>query len=191
MADPLIDSQRAFRERKERHVKELEVKLNTLEADKSTITNENERLRRELEKVHTQNEILRATTTPLNYSQQKSASLPPYPPPPDSPIPGPQTFSPSAFHETLSNRDPNSPNQPISHRIHIHAATGERLLTTGAAWDMIQSHQMFKKGMIDIADVCGRLKGRTMCDGSGPAFEEGEIRRAIEESVGGPGDELI
>ena len=168
------------------------MKLNALEADKSTITNENERLKRELEKVNMQNEILRATTTPLNLSQPNThAHLPAHPIPPDSPIPGPQTYSPAAFHESLSNQDPNSPNQPISHRIHIHAATGERLLTTGAAWDMIQSHEMFKKGMIDIADVCGRLKGRTMCDGSGPAFEEGEIRRAIEESVGGPGDELI
>lgn len=168
------------------------MKLNTLEADKSTITNENERLRRELEKANTQNEILRATTTPLHYPQQNiHAQSGAYPPPPDSPVPGPQTYSPAAFHETLISRDPNSTNQPISHRIHIHAATGERLLTTGAAWDMIQNHEMFKKGMIDIADVCGRLKGRTMCDGSGPAFEEGEIRRAIEESVGGPGDELI
>ena len=167
------------------------MKLNTLEADKSTITNENERLKRELEKANTQNEILRATSASFNYSQQNSASLPGYLVPPDSPIPGPQTYSPSAFHETLSNRDPNSPNQPISHRIQIHAATGERLLTTGAAWDMIQSHEMFKKGMIDIADVYGRLKGRATCDGSGPAFEEGEIKRAIEDSVGGPGDELI
>lgn len=168
------------------------MKLNTLEADKTTVTNENERLKRELERANTQYEILRATTTPLNLSQQNIHAHPPaHPAPPDSPIPGPQTYSPAAFHERLSNRDPNSPTQPITHRIQIHALTGERLLTTGAAWDMIQSHEMFKKGMIDIADVCGRLKGRTMCDGSGPAFEESEIRRVIEESVGGPGDELI
>lgn len=50
---------------------------------------------------------------------------------------------------------------------------------------------LFRKGMVDIGEVCERLKDRATCDGNGPAFAEGEILRAIEESVGGAGDELI
>ncbi|MCJ1461981.1 hypothetical protein MMC07_000581 [Pseudocyphellaria aurata] len=186
-------AQRAFRERKERHVKDLEIKLNSLEAHSSTLLTDNERLKRELEKLATQNEILRATTTPLNlahlnnpHSHSSHAPLQP-----ESPIPGPQTYSPSAFHEALSGTHSSFMNKPISHRIHVSATTGERLLATGATWDIIQKHELFRKGMVDIGEVCDRLKDRAMCDGSGPAFAESEIQRAIEDSVAGAGDELI
>lgn len=68
---------------------------------------------------------------------------------------------------------------------------GERLLAAGAAWDFIQNHELFKRGMIDITDVTERLKGRASCDGRGPAFKESEVLRAIEESVQSGSDELI
>lgn len=165
------------------------MKLKTIEAQSSTLLSDNDRLKRELERMSTQNEILRATTTPLNLSQHHSDHAPQQPP--DSPVLGPQTYTPSTFHKALSGNGPNSSEQPMSHRIHESATTGERLLTTGAAWDMIQSHDLAKKGMVDVGDVLNRLKGRAMCDGSGPAFEEGEVKRAIEESVSGAGDELI
>jgi AP-1-like transcription factor len=175
-------------------VKDLEIKLNSLEAHSSTLLTDNERLKRELDKLVTQNEILRATTTPLN----PFAHMPPnlhghLPPPlPESPIPGPLTYSPSAFHEALTGGHPSTANnRAISHRIQVSATTGERLLATGATWDLIQSHELFRKGMVDIGEVCSRLKDRALCDGNGPAFAEGEILRAIEESVGGAGDELI
>ena len=63
-------SQRAFRERKERHVRELEEKVNNLEQASSNLVADNERLKRELARFTTENEILRArlpkkiTTTP-------------------------------------------------------------------------------------------------------------------------------
>jgi hypothetical protein len=61
-ANELCFRQRAFRERKERHVKELEAKLTSLQNQSSTLNGENERLRRELAKIATENEILRATS---------------------------------------------------------------------------------------------------------------------------------
>lgn len=175
-------------------MKDLEIKLNSLEAHSSTLLTDNERLKRELEKLATQNEILRATTTPLHHfahvSQNSNRRLPP--PLPESPIPGPLVYSPSAFHAALSGGHPSAANnRPISHRIQVSATTGERLLATGATWDFIQSHELYRKGMVDIGEVCERLKNRALCDGNGPAFAEGEIMRAIEESVGGAGDELI
>ena len=42
-----------------------------------------------------------------------------------------------------------------------------------------------------MGGVCERIKARAMCDGSGVAFAEGEVRRAIEECVAGGSDELI
>ena len=44
---------------------------------------------------------------------------------------------------------------------------------------------------MDVEDVHTRLKGRAVCDGNGPAFKEGDVRKAIEESVLAGGDELI
>lgn len=58
-------------------------------------------------------------------------------------------------------------------------------------WDLIQSHHLVKQGLVDIADVCERLKGAAKCDGHGPVFEEATIWAAIESSRRSGGDELI
>ena len=80
---------------------------------------------------------------------------------------------------------------PSAHRISISPLTGQRLLSSGATWDHIQSHPLFKRGLVDIAAVSERLKGTAECDGTGPAFEESGINRAIEESAASGRDELI
>lgn len=59
------------------------------------------------------------------------------------------------------------------------------------AWDVIQAHPLVKQGLVDVADVCERLKGAAKCDGHGPVFEESTIWQAIEESKRCGGDELI
>ena len=78
-----------------------------------------------------------------------------------------------------------------SHRIAISAITGERMLGTGPTWDMIQSHELYKRGMVDLGRLCENLKGKAVCDGTGPAYPESAVKKAIEDSVGGAGDELI
>ena len=170
----MLHRQRAFRERKERHVKDLESKLHSLSAHSSTLLTDNERLKRELQKLHTQNEILRATA-----SQYTPIARAP------SPVPGPQTYSPTDFqaavgesHHALSFEDYGGPE-------------GQRMLAIGATWDYIINHKSYKRGLVDVADVHRRLKGRAACDGRGPAFKESEILRAIEESVIAVNDELI
>jgi AP-1-like factor len=109
-----------------------------------------------------------------------------------SPIPGPQVYSPSSFQAALaSGHSAAIADREITHRIVFSEGTGERLLGTGATWDLIQSHKDYKAGRIDLGSVCERLKLVAVCDGLGPAYRESEIRRAIEDSVVGPGDELI
>ncbi|MCJ1282126.1 hypothetical protein MMC26_001449 [Xylographa opegraphella] len=173
-------AQRAFRERKERHVKDLENKLNSLSAHSTTLLTDNERLKRELQKLATQNEILRATTG--------SASQPPlHHVRPPSPIHGPQTYSPTDFQKAVGV-DPKQ--HPVSYE-EFGGEDGERLLSAGATWDLIQGHELCRKGMVDVGDVCRRLKGRAACDGRGPAFRECEVVAAIEGSVICAADELI
>lgn len=79
----------------------------------------------------------------------------------------------------------------VSHRIAISPNTGERLLGTGPTWDLIQGHELYKRGMVDLASLCENLKGKAICDGTGPAYAESAIKKAVEESVSGAGDELI
>jgi AP-1-like transcription factor len=93
-------------------------------------------------------------------------------------LPAPLISSQGSFH-------------PSAHQISISPLTGLRLLSSGATWDHIQAHPLFKRGLVDIAEVSERLKGAAECDGTGPAFEESRVNRAIEESAASGRDELI
>ncbi|RFN52023.1 bzip transcription factor (fcr3) [Fusarium flagelliforme] len=168
-------AQRAFRERKERHVKDLEAKLAGLEAAQQQSSIENERLKRDLQKMSTENEILRAT------SHVGHGSISP------EPATGPLRFKPTDFY---SNVLQNHTNKSPSHRI-VTSDDGERLLAAGATWDFIISHELFKKGLVDIADVSERLKNCARCDGQGPVFSERSITNAIEQSVASGTDDLL
>ena len=165
-----------------------------MDAHSTDLMSENERLKRELDRVATQNEILRATTTPLRLQHEKQAQ--PMDtgrayPSPETLVPGPMIYSPSTFNAALDRNASINPNTPISHRIAFSATTGERLLSTGAAWDLIQSHELYRRGLVDLAEVADRLKEKAMCDGNGPTFAEPDVINAIEDSVGAAGDELI
>jgi len=170
----MLDRQRAFRERKERHVKDLETKLAALERNSANVVEENERLKLQLQKAATENEILKATSN----SRAGSESLP---------NAGPLRYSPKDFYtEVLHAHDNKTP----SHRI-VTSDKGERMLAAGATWDYIIKHPLYVRGMVDVGNVSDRLKKVAKCDGQGPVFEESEIINAIEQSVASGSDELL
>ncbi|KAI5860752.1 hypothetical protein GGS23DRAFT_223840 [Durotheca rogersii] len=171
-------AQRAFRERKERHVKDLEAKLASLEAAQHQTASENEKLKRDLQKISTENEILRATSNV--HAQNGSVS------PAVTTTTGPMQYNPTDFYSDLLQ---NHANKTPSHR--IVESDGERLLAAGATWDYIINHELFKKGLVDVGDVSLRLKSQAKCDGQGPVFEERVILQAIVESVASGSDELL
>ncbi|OTB04711.1 hypothetical protein M426DRAFT_320574 [Hypoxylon sp. CI-4A] len=178
-------AQRAFRERKERHVKDLEAKLASLEAQQHQTASENEKLKRDLQKMSTENEILRATSN----AQSGALSSSPHRPPPPAALTtttGPTRYNPTEFYSDLLQ---NHANKTPSHR--IVESGGERLLAAGATWDYIINHDMFKKGLVDVGDVSLRLKSQAKCDGQGPVFEERVVLQAIVESVASGSDELL
>ncbi|KAG2418708.1 hypothetical protein HFD88_001809 [Aspergillus terreus] len=172
-------AQRAFRERKERHVRELEEKVNNLQQESSTLMADNERLKQQLAKFTTENEILRATSQSIHHSQHGADAEPT--------TTGPLKYSPTDFTSTLVPDGEPAPR----HRVTICEKTGEKLLDAGATWDLIQAHELFKQGLVDIGDVSERLKGLARCDGQGPAFPENQVRKIIEESAAATRDELI
>ncbi|KIW07475.1 hypothetical protein, variant [Verruconis gallopava] len=161
-------AQRAFRERKEKHVKDLEARLSELETSASVLASDNQRLKLALQRATTENEILRATSRP-NSIYGISHPL--------SPNPNEQSDQTDySYNSTGSGQSPDG---------------GDVLLPASATWDLIQGHPLVRQGFVDIADVCERLRGAARCDGSGPVFAERVVRRAIEESKRAGGDELI
>ncbi|KAL2020226.1 hypothetical protein VTK56DRAFT_8652 [Thermocarpiscus australiensis] len=172
-------AQRAFRERKERHVKELESRLQQLEQAQQEAMSENERLKRDLQKISTENEILRATSMAANSGSPGINGGPT--------TTGPMTYSPKDFY---SNVLQNHTNKTPSHRI-VMSDSGERLLAAGATWEFIINHELFKRGLVDVGKVSEVLKPQAKCDGQGPVFEESVIEEAIQQSVASGSDELI
>jgi hypothetical protein len=159
------------------------------------LNGENERLRRELAKIATENEILRAT------SGAAFNGPTPFLEEPDELV-GPLRYVPTDF--PVKTRSPasslGSGAEAMSKYAHfgtmrtitIDDDTGEQLLGMGATWDYIQAHELFRKGLVDVGDVCERLKKMARCDGQGPIFLESDVRQAISESaVAGGRDELI
>jgi AP-1-like factor len=167
-------------------VKELESKLSALESSTHSLQSDNERLKLALQRARTENEILRATSgqSPAP-SRPVSVSYP----------------SPGAHLPDEDEKDDEYNIQSLNNASVVNASdkthTASRRKTKGKevpasqAWDLIQSHPLVKQGLVDIADVCERLKGATKCDGHGPVFEESTIWQAVEESRRSGGDELI
>lgn len=139
-----------------------------------------------MQRARTENEILRATAghSPTS-SRPTSVSYP----------------SPGAHLPDEDGKDDDYNVQSLNNGSVIHAtdkgsaatrrASKGREVPASQAWDFIQSHPLVKQGLVDVADVCERLKGAAKCDGHGPVFEEATIWQAVEESRRSGGDELI
>ncbi|KAL4808884.1 hypothetical protein BDV18DRAFT_91116 [Aspergillus unguis] len=189
-------AQRAFRERKERHVRDLEEKVSNLKQESSTLQADNERLQREIARYSTENEILRATSTsntsrssphPNTSHNSRTARRSDADREENETETGPMIYSPTDFYSDLV------PKGQLArlHRVTYCKVTGERLLDAGATWELIQGHEMFKKGVMDLAAVTAKLKGAAQCNGQGPAFRECQVREAIEASVMEGADGLL
>ncbi|KAJ4384257.1 hypothetical protein N0V86_001104 [Didymella sp. IMI 355093] len=179
-------AQRAFRERKERHVRDLEAKLNALENNTHSLQSDNERLKLALQRARTENEILRATSghSPSS-SRRVSASYPS----PGALLPDEEMEEDSYNVQALSNGSVvNAADK--DHPASRYMSKG-REVPAAQAWDVIQSHPLVKQGLVDVTDVVERLRGAAKCNGHGPVFEEGTIWQAVEESRRSGGDELI
>lgn len=184
-----LHSQRAFRERKEKHVRDLEKKLNHFTSQLSTLQNDNERLQLMLQRTQTENEILKATASSspsrdrLQFVDDPSlmpASSTRHMPASDD---GPP-FDPDRLANGLLSTESSSSGRPS-------LDTGLRLLSANATWDFLQSHPLYTSGALDISEVCERLKKKAKCDGMGPMFDADEIKAVIEEVGRSGSDELI
>jgi hypothetical protein len=159
--------------------------LTELEEASTTLAIDNERLKRELAKMATENEILRATSSEgpsINGDEEAAAA-----PGPEPTVTASLKFQPTDLYRSVEGK---LRARSFSPRV-TDKETGERLLDAGSTWDLIHSHPLAKQGLVDLGDVCERVKIHARCHGQGPVFAESRIRKAIEESVAGGNDELI
>lgn len=161
-------------------MKDLEEKVLSLEEASNSLQADNERLKRELAKYATENEILRATSSINNGSNNNNDRSVP------TTVNGPMIFTPTDFYTKLADGEEwattTKPN-PSKNRLMYCKVSGERLLDVGETWDMIQADASFKEGLVDIALVVAELKGMAQCSGQGPAFRGSDIKRAIASSL--------
>ena len=127
----------------------------------------------------TENEILKATSISGNGHASSNS--------PEPLTTGPMHYSPTEFASDLLK---GHNNQTFSHRI-VQSADGQRLLAVGASWDLIMSHELFQKGLVDIGTISEYLKPKTRCDGQGPVFSENDVLDAIQMSVACGTDDLL
>lgn len=182
-------AQRAFRERKERHVKDLEARNSTLQREAIVLQNENDKLKRELERVNAENQILQAKASSIANDPISFLS--------DS----------NDLVAELLNHEPHRDCGGISNmkaqlgdtsdwmagvrwtqskiQLTTPPADGseESLLDPGPTWDYIQAHELVKKGLADIGNICEKLKRAARCDGTGAVFQEKEVTAAIHGST--------
>jgi len=184
--------QRAFRERKERRVRDLEAKLNLLTTTTSSLQSDNERLKLLLQKAQTENEILRATaaaSSPTRHHPPGFVDDPTLLPAPSrstrsTSLEGEPSMDPTRLANGLLSTESSSSGRPSPNY-------ESNMLSASATWDLLQSHPLYLQGAVDIGEVCERLKKMAKCEGTGPMFEEEEVRRVIEEVGRSGNDELI
>lgn len=68
-----------------------------------------------------------------------------------------------------------------SHR-YSDSDSGCRPISIAAVWDLMQSHPFYLSGLVDIGEVCERLKTMFRCDDvNGPTIAAEEVLNVISE----------
>ena len=174
LAADIKHSQRAFRERKERHVRDLEAKLNLLTSTTSSLQSDNERLKLMLQRAQTENEILRATAASMSGSPTSNSQPPPFVDDPAlrcskrSSVFEEPRFDTAKLANGLLTSPPSTGSSPKAGSGQPGSSVGNgdsQLLSASATWDLLQSHPLYLSGAVDIGEVCERLTKMAKCEG--------------------------
>ncbi|AAS50788.1 ABR018Cp [Eremothecium gossypii ATCC 10895] len=151
-------AQKAFRERKEARLRELEQKLKESEQNRDALFREVEQLKRENQVINNENRMLLQRTT--NNPSAGAAE-------------GPEKFTFPAKDTAISDPTEGGQKQGIQ-----YFAGGKKLLTVPATWEYL--HKISLQRDIDVYYIMQLLKGAEVCHGFGPAYP----RELIDSLVG-------
>ncbi|CUS20624.1 LAQU0S01e10858g1_1 [Lachancea quebecensis] len=162
-------AQRAFRERKEAKMKELQEQLLTSERDKQSLLRQMEELREHNLKMLTENHLLLQKNNPSlpTHSGSDAAST-------SNKFHFP---SQSEFIESAIEGHEVPVKLPLSSTNYEH--NGEELLTFPATWEYL--HKLSEKKDFDVYSVMQNLKGKEVCHGYGPAYKKAVIDQLVKQ----------
>ncbi|AET38160.1 Yap3p Ecym_2430 [Eremothecium cymbalariae DBVPG len=160
-------AQKAFRERKEARLKELEQRLKESEENRDALNKEMEELKKQNFVIHNENRIL---------MQRKGSSLP-------GVVADPEkerfTFPPKDDSTELQReieKELSAGRDAVR-----YVADGKKLLTVPATWEYL--HELSLDKDIDVYLIMQKLKGTEVCHGYGPAYTRARIDSLVEECL--------
>lgn len=160
-------AQRAFRERKEIKLKELETKLAQSEEEKRILLNQLDSARRQNTSMRMENESLKLGSGPVSNAPYGSSKFV---------FPSTQT----EFINALMKDSPHVLTEDTLNKVYEDAQNpGKKLMVIGAVWDYLQSKSEDNSD-IDIIKVMELLRGHEKCHGYGPAYLIELVESAIE-----------
>lgn len=159
-------AQKAFRERKEARMRELEEKLKQSEQGRQELLREVENLRKHNIEIHAENRIL------LQTQGSKTPSVA---------DPSVAKFVFPTKRDFVGEMVPMHPDflseLPASEQYLID---GKQMLTVSAAWEYL--HRLSESFDFDVSMVMANLKGKEMCHGKGPSYMRSDIDRFLSEA---------
>ncbi|KAK9471404.1 uncharacterized protein V1510DRAFT_420443 [Dipodascopsis tothii] len=152
-------AQRAFRERREQRVRDLQEQLDASTKNSATVQAENAMLRRELENLVAELRTLKESRSPDSSSPPAKA---------EPAAPRPLTVASFPSREDLDGR--------VEYQANASPPPG-RLLRLEEIWERIMADPDSED--IDINAVVNRIIKRAICSGSGPVFAERDVDAEI------------
>ncbi|KAI5956544.1 FCR3 [Candida jiufengensis] len=167
-------AQRAFRERKETKLKELENKLLQSEEERQRLIDQLDIIRKQNISISSENDFLRNNDG--------------------------SNFLPNSNLNTVNKFDfPQSQEEFIDHVMKgtghdidqskvntVYNKEGKKLLALGAVWDYLQikaEEANLDSNSIDFVEVMNKLKGNEKCHGYGPAYPLDLVNKVIESCI--------
>lgn len=166
-------AQRAFRERKETKLKELESKLLQSEDERQKLMDELDLIRKQNILILTENEILRSRKDGSGPVANEAAGN-------EDKFTFPRTqldFIEAMVHGTVHNVQPDKINK-------VYVDSGLKILAMGAVWDYLQiktEELDLDFDSLDITEVMNRLRGHEKCHGYGPAYPLDLVNQALSD----------
>ena len=164
-------AQRAFRERKETKLKELECKLAESEEEKRRLLSQLNLAKQQNISILTENEYLKNKSSSEQNLVNKSDTM-------NVVFPKNQR---DFIYGLAGNHEVN--NYTINKVYENPEVPGRKLLAVGAVWDYLQlkSQESEKYENLDILEIMGRLKRNERCHGYGPEYHFELVEQVVNE----------
>ncbi|KAK9460979.1 uncharacterized protein V1516DRAFT_685446 [Lipomyces oligophaga] len=168
-------AQRAFRERREKHVKELQDQLEDARKEIKELETRNVHIQKELDWMQAENQILKETLAHTRDSAAYSNSRSDLTAVPAQASVIPHKVSFPKFHPQSEEQDFRTATHIPGRKAHCDYLSPEEL------WDLLSNHPETEN--LDINHITELLKDKALCSGHGPVFHRNDIDAAITKAL--------